>query len=161
MPCSPLKSLLILVLGFIQFILRCKYLKLLKLRIGPFMWLSKNYSTYSSLRATTNDQAYVVGTSGGGSDYIRSDDQISCFQSVRWSRCHTTKERRSASPSLVLQTDLLVKIVSVSLGMIDVTSLSYVNSKPEKLIVRQPKKRLMDVYDQTARTAGWLHVSCI
>lgn len=50
-------------------------------------------------------------------------------------------------------------IVSISLGMIDVTFLPYVNPRSEKLNARPPSKRLMDAYDRTPRIVGWLHVS--
>lgn len=60
--------------------------------------------------------------------------------------------RRRTSPPLVSQTDILVKIVSVSLGMINVTSLSCINSKSKELIVCPLRKQLMDAYEQTPHT---------
>lgn len=39
-------------------------------------WPMVSYSMRSSLRATTNGQAYMVGTGGGGDSHIHFDDQV-------------------------------------------------------------------------------------
>lgn len=76
------------------------------------------------------------------------------FQSVMCLRRYTAETSRNTPLPLISQMNLLNKIVCISLGMINVTSLSYVNSRSEKLIPRPPRKRLMDAHEQAPHTVG-------